>query len=89
MKRNVATDRTSKISILQQRESEWVEKIKRQTEMSKQLEEKCKSLKNLESKQLTELRNQLQEKQLEAEQAWSKLTDTWAAEIITKDSKID
>ena len=57
--------------------------------MSKQLEEKCKSLKNLESKQLTELRNQLQEKQLEAEQAWSKLTDTWAAEKITKDSRID
>ena len=53
--------------------------------MSKQLEEKCKSLKNLESKRLTELRNQLQEKQLEAEQAWSKLTDTWAA----KDSRID
>ena len=57
--------------------------------MSKQLEEKYKSLKSLESKRLTELRNQLQEKQLEAEQAWSKLTDTWAAERITKDSKID
>ena len=43
----------------------------------------------MESKRLTELRNQLQEKQLEDEQAWSKLTDTWAAEKITKDGKID
>ena len=58
-------------------------------EMSKQLEEKCKSLKSLESKCLMELRNQLQEKQLETEQFWSKLTNTWAAEKITKDTKID
>ena len=36
-----------------------------------------------------ELRNQLQEKQLETEQVWSKLTNTWAAEKITKDTKID
>ena len=57
--------------------------------MSKQLEEKCKSLKSLESRRLTELRNQLQEKQLESEQVWSKLTNTWAAEKITKDTKID
>ena len=57
--------------------------------MSKQLEEKCKSLKSLESKCLMELRNQLQEKQLETEQVWSKLTNTWAAEKITKDNKID
>ena len=57
--------------------------------MSKQLEEKCKSLKILESKRLTELRNQLQEKQLETKQFWSKLTNTWAAEKISKDSKID
>ena len=57
--------------------------------MSKQLEEKCKSLKALESRRLTELRNQLQEKQLESEQVWSKLTNTWAAEKITKDTKID
>ena len=65
-------------SHLQQKEDEWAEKIKRQTEMSKQLEEKCKSLKALESRRLTELRNQLQEKQLESEQVWSKLTNTWA-----------
>ena len=57
--------------------------------MSKQLEEKCKSLKALDSRRLTELRNQLQEKQLESEQVWSKLTNTWAAEKITKDTKID
>ena len=57
--------------------------------MSKQLEEKCKNLKSLESKRLTELRNQLQEKQLETEQFWSKLTNTWAAEKISKDSEID
>ena len=76
-------------SHLQQKEDEWAEKIKRQTEMSKQLEEKCKSLKALESRCLTELRNQLQEKQLESEQVWSKLTNTWAAEKITKDTKID
>ena len=44
-----------------------MEKVKKQTEMSKQLEEQCKSLKALESRCLTELRNQLQEKQLEAE----------------------
>ena len=36
-----------------------------------------------------ELRNQLQEKQLETEQVWSKLTKTWVAEKITKDSKVD
>ena len=57
--------------------------------MSKRLEEKCDSLKALESRRLTELRNQLQGKQLETEQAWSKLTNTWAAEKITKDTKID
>ena len=34
------------MSNLQQTESEWVEKIKTQTEMSKQLEEKCKNLKS-------------------------------------------
>ena len=52
--------------------------------MSKQLEEKCKSLKALESRRLTELRNQLQEKQLESERVWSKLTNTWAAEKLPK-----
>ena len=57
--------------------------------MSKQLEKQCKNLKALESKCLTELRNRLQEKQLESERVWSKLTNTWAAERITKDSKID
>ena len=72
-----------------QKEGEWAEKTKKQTEMSKQLEEKCKSLKALESKHLMELRSQLQEKQLETEQVWSKLTNTWAAEKITKDTKID
>ena len=36
-----------------------------------------------------DLRNQLQEKQLEAEQVWSQLTNNWAAEKTTKDSKID
>ena len=76
-------------SHLQQKEGEWAEKIKKQTEMSKQREEKCKSLKALESKHLMELRSQLQEKQLETEQLWSKLTNTWAAEKITKDTKID
>ena len=74
---------------IQQKENEWAEKVKKQTEMSKQLEEQCKSLKALESKCLMELRNQLQEKQLESERVWSKLTNTWAAEKITKDSKID
>ena len=57
--------------------------------MSKQLEEKCKNFKALESRHLMELRNQLQEKQLETEQVWTKLTNTWAAEKITKDTKID
>ena len=76
-------------SHLQQKEIEWAEKIKRQTEMSKQLEEKCKSLMSLESKRLTELRSQLQEKQLETERFWSELTNTWVAEKINKDSKID
>ena len=76
-------------SHLRQKEDEWAEKIKRQTEMSKQLEEKCKGLKALERRCLTELRNQLQEKQLESEQVWSKLINTWAAEKITKDTKID
>ena len=76
-------------SNLQQKESEWAEKIKKQTEVSKQSEEKCKNLKSLENKRLTELRNQLQEKQLETEQFWSELTNTWVAEKISKDSKID
>ena len=57
--------------------------------MSQQLEKKCISLKALESRHLTELRNQLQEKQLESKQVWSKLTNTWAAEKITKDTQID
>ena len=57
--------------------------------MSQHLEEKCKNIKTLESKRLTELQNQLQEKQLEAERHWSKLTNTWVADKISKDSKID
>ena len=74
---------------LQQKESELAEKIRKQMEMSQQLEEKCKNIKTLESKRLTEHWNQLQEKQLEAERHWSKLTSTWVAEKISKDSKID
>ena len=35
---------------IEQKESEWAEKIRKQTEMSQQLEEKCKNLKSLESK---------------------------------------
>ena len=81
--------RKEMLQTIQQKEDEWAEKIKKQAEVSKQLEEQCKSLKALESKCLTELRNQLQEKQLETERAWSELTNTWAAERITKDSKID
>ena len=57
--------------------------------MSKKLEEQSKNLKALESKRLIELRNQLQEKQHESEQVWSELTNTWAAEKITKDTKIN
>ena len=76
MKGNTATDGMPKIPFTTKRKL-VAEKIKRETEMSKQLEEKCKNLKNLERKRLTQLRNQLQEKQLEAEQARSKLTDTW------------
>ena len=34
----------------QQKEGEWAEKVKKQTEMSQQLEGKCKSLKSLENK---------------------------------------
>ena len=74
---------------LLQKESEWAQKIRKQVEMSQQLAEKCKNIKTLESKLLTELRNQLQEKQLEAERHWSELTNTWVAEKISKDSKID
>ena len=74
---------------LQQKEGEWAEKIKKQTEMSKQLEEKCQSLKALDSKHLMQLKSQLQEKQLETEQVWSKLTNAWTAEKITKDTKND
>ena len=69
---------------LQQKESEWAEKIRKQTEMSQHLEKKCKNIKTLESKHLTELWNQL-----EAERHWSELTNTWVAEKISKDSKID
>ena len=76
-------------SHLQQKENEWAEKVKKQTEVSKQMEEQCKSLKALESKRLMELKNQLQEKQLETERSWSELTNTWAAEKINKDTKID
>ena len=63
--------------------------IRKQTELSQQLEEKCKDLKSLESKRLKELRAQLQDKQLETERFWTELTNTWAAEKITKDCKID
>ena len=57
--------------------------------MFQQLEEKCKTIKSLESKWLTELQNQFHKKQLETERFWSELTNTWAAEKISKDSKID
>ena len=80
--------RKEMLQTIQQKEYEWAEKAKKQGEMSKQLEQ-CENLKALESKRLTELRNQLQEKQLEFERVWSKLTNTWAAERNTKDSKID
>ena len=52
--------------------------------MSQHLEEKCKNIKTFESKRLTELWNQL-----EAERHLSELTNTWVAEKISKDSKID
>ena len=65
---------------LQQKESEWAEKIRQQEELSQQLEEKYKNMKSMESRHLTELRNQLQEKQLETERHWSELTTTWVAE---------
>ena len=81
--------RKETVYAIQQKENEWVEKVKKQTEMSEQLEEQCKNFKALESKRLMELRNQLQEKQLESERVWSKLTNTWTAEKIIKDSKID
>ena len=58
--------RKETLQTIQQKENEWAEKVKKQAEMSKQLEEQCKNLKALESKCLTELRNQLQEKQLES-----------------------
>ena len=77
------------LQVMQRKENEWEEKVQKQTEMTKQLEAQCKDLKALESKRLTELKNQLQEKQLESERVWSELTNTWAAERITKDSKID
>ena len=54
-------------SHLQQKENEWAEKIKQQKELSKQLEENYKSVRSQESKRLTELQNQLQEKHLETE----------------------
>ena len=81
--------RKEMVYAIQQKENEWVEKVKKQTEMSEQLEEQCKNLKALESKRLMELRNQLQEKQLESERVWSELTKTWTAEKIIKDSKMD
>ena len=73
---------------LHQKESEWADRIRKQTELSQQLEEKCKDLKSLESKRLKELKAQLQAKQLETERFWTELTNTWAAEKISKDCKI-
>ena len=46
-------------------------------------------MKSQESKRLTDLQNQLQEKQLETEKHWSELTNTWAAEKICRDNKIE
>ena len=74
---------------MQQKESEWAEKIKQQKELSQQLEDKYKNVRTQENKRLVELHNQLQEKQLETERHWSELTYTWAAEKICRDNKIE
>ena len=54
------------MSSLQQK-GKWAEKIKKQTEVSQQLEEKYKNLKSLESKRLTELKKSTSREQLETE----------------------
>ena len=74
---------------LQQKEKEWAEKIKQQKELSQQLESKYKDMKELEGKQILELQNQYRENQRKTEKYWSDFTNTWAAEKICKDDKID
>ena len=46
-------------------------------------------MKDLEGKQLLKLQNQYQENQRKTEKYWSDFTNTWAAEKICKDDKID
>ena len=42
-----------------------------------------------ESQKLNELQKELQKKQLETERHWSELTNTWTAEKICRDQKIE
>ena len=76
-------------SHLQEEECEWAKKIEQWKELSQQLEERYKSVQSHESKKLIELQNQLQEEQFETEKYWSELTNTWAAEKICRDNKIE
>ena len=78
-----------KRSHLQQKESEWAEKIKLQKELSQQLEDKYKNVRTQENKRIIDLQNQLHTKQLETEKHWSELTNTWTAEKICRDNKIE
>ena len=74
---------------LLQKESEWAEKIKKQNELSQQLEDKYKNVRTQENQRIIELQNQLHEKQLATERHWSELTNTWTAEKICRDNKIE
>ena len=73
----------------QEKEYEWAEKITQQKELSQQIEDKYKNVKQQDSRKLIELQNQLQEKQLKTEKHWSELTNTWVAEKVCRDNKIE
>ena len=73
----------------QEKVYEWAEKISQQKELSQQIEDMYKNVKQQESRKLVELQNQLQEKQLITKKHWSELTNTWAAEKVCRDNKIE
>ena len=75
-------------SHLLEKEREYAGKIKQQEILSQQLEEKCRSVQSWKS-MTGRITKQLQEKQQENERHWSKLTNTWSAEKICRDQRIE
>ena len=76
IQRNALKQIARQKSHLQQKESEWAEKIRWQQKLARQLEDRYKNVQSQESKRILDLQNQLCEKQLETEKHWSELANT-------------